>query len=127
MHLLSISRAQVRLSGILTFYRETRRVLQALPGYPGLLAHDVRLRGLGTTAWTYTLWQDRQSLLDFRNGLAHTRAMMRAGSTLAAADFWLYACPTDYRPRGWPDIDRVLAGESPCRELTRPERAGEPV
>lgn len=73
MHLLSISRAQVRLGGILGFYRETRRVLQALPGYPGLLAHDVRLRGLGTTAWTYTLWQDRQSLLDFRNGLAHPR------------------------------------------------------
>lgn len=122
MHLLSISRARVELAGILGFYRETRRVLQALPGYPGLLAHDVRLRGLGTTAWTYTLWQDRQSLLDFRHGIAHTRAMMRAGSALAAADFWLYACPADYRPRGWADIDRVLAGASPCRVLPRAGR-----
>lgn len=127
MHLLSISRARVKLSGVLGFYRETRRVLKALPGYPGLLAHDVRLRGLGTTAWTYTLWQDRQSLLDFRNGGAHTRAMMRAGGAMAAADFWLYACPTDYRPRGWADIDRVLAGDSPCRPLTRPGPAEEPA
>lgn len=115
--MLSITRARVQLSGLWTFYRQTRQVLKDLPTQPGLLAHDVRLRGLGTRAWTYTLWLDYESLVGFRTGFTHTRAVMQASRSLEGADFWLYACPLDYQPRDWTAIDEVIAGNSPCQPL----------
>lgn len=115
--MLSVTRARVNLSGLWTFYQHTRQVRNDLPTQPGLLAHDVRLRRLGTHAWTYTLWLDYESLVEFRTGFTHTRAVMRAGRTLEGADFWLYACPHDYLPSGWEAIDQVIAGTTACTPL----------
>jgi hypothetical protein len=105
---LSVTRARVGVAGLWTFYQQTRRVLKELPTQPGLLAHDVRLRWLDTHAWTYTLWLDYESLVEFRTGFTHTSAVMRAGGKLGGADFWLYACPADYTPANWKDIAQVL-------------------
>jgi len=87
------------------FWAYVDTVEASLPGRPGLVAYAKRTELFGDTAWTMTVWTDRDSLRAFVDSEPHRNAMRAAFGALSDARFARVEIDRNDLPVSW---DRAL-------------------
>jgi heme-degrading monooxygenase HmoA len=88
------------------FDEHTRRVLESLPGQPGLLGYSVRRQVLGNEAWTMTVWRDEAARARFVASDVHRAAIAAGAPALRSVRFLRIEIAAAELPLSW---SRALA------------------
>ena len=107
--LVVITEAKLRQGAGKSFNRYVRDIEQSLLKQPGLYGYSIRAELLGNRAWTLTVWQDEQSMQQFKVSPEHLIAMQNVQSVLESAGFLKLQETYESIPLKWDFALRLLS------------------
>jgi heme-degrading monooxygenase HmoA len=105
---VGITNARIAPGKRALFNDHTQRVIDSLNGNDGYIGHSVRLRLLGSEAWTMTAWRDEAALDAFVRSPVHREAMREGTASLTSARFMRMEWPAAEMPPPWREILKRL-------------------
>jgi hypothetical protein len=92
------------------FLRLTRETQQQLAKSNGLVGYSVGAELLSRRFWTVSVWENRQSLMDFVHEIPHSRIMQVLVPDMGKTRFAEWTVRTAEIPVRWSDAKRHMAG-----------------
>lgn len=91
------------------FLRLTRETQQQLAQSRGLVGYSEGAAFLARRFWTLSVWEDRQSLMDFVHEIPHSRIMQALAPHMGKTQFAEWTVRAAEIPVRWADAKRRMA------------------